>query len=405
MWRFILGIGLLFLFCKCNTREDKSNDLMAVSVVSLEQAIQQYKEMNKSLPDSLFPRSTKPDSSLWMVQSWWWTTGFFPGSLWYLSEYSGDPLLLETAKLRTEALSKEQFNDRDHDLGFKMYCSYGNGLRITGDTSYIPVLLTSAQSLVKRFEPKVGCIRSWGDRTNMTKPFLVIIDNMMNLELLFWAAKQTGDTTFFNVAIAHADKTLANHFREKGSSYHVVEYDIQTGKVLKKRTAQGYKDESAWSRGQAWGLYGYVMAYRETGFKRYLDQAEKIANFLLTHQNLPPDKIPYWDFNVSNIPNAKRDASAGAIMASALLELSTLTPDAASKNYFDTAEKILLNLSKSEYRAALGENNNFLLKHSVGHFPEKSEVDVPLSYADYYYVEGLLRYRKLKSNITANLSK
>lgn len=402
MWRSFLIAGLFFLLVRCSSKEDKSNDLMAVSVSSLEQAIQQYKEMDQSLPDSLFPRSTRPDSSLWTVQSWWWTTGFFPGTLWYLYEYSGDPLLLETAKVRTDALRREQFNDSDHDLGFKMYCSYGNGLRITGDTSYIPVLLTSAQSLMKRFEPKVGCIRSWGDRTNMERPFQVIVDNMMNLELLFWTTRQTGDSSFFNAAVSHADTTLANHFREDGSSYHVVEYEAQTGKVIKKRTAQGYKNESAWARGQAWGLYGYTMSYRETGFKRYLDQAERIANFLLNHPNMPKDKIPYWDFNVSNIPNALRDASAAAIMASALLELSTLTPDAASKSYFDTAEKILLTLSSKEYRSAPGKNNNFLLKHSVGHFPEKSEVDVPLSYADYYYVEGLLRYRKMKDTLTAN---
>lgn len=402
MWRSFLIAGLFFLFVRCSSNEDKSNDLMAVSVSSLEQAVQQYKAMDKSLPDSLFPRSTRPDSSLWTVQSWWWTTGFFPGTLWYLYEYSGDPLLMEIAKERTNALLKEQFNDSDHDLGFKMYCSYGNGLRITGDTSYIPVLFTSAQSLMKRFEPKVGCIRSWGDRTNMERPFQVIVDNMMNLELLFWATKQTGDSSFFNAAISHADTTLANHFREDGSSYHVVEYDAQTGKVLKKRTAQGYKDESAWARGQAWGLYGYTMSYRETGFKRYLDQAERIANFLMNHRNMPTDKIPYWDFNASNIPNALRDASAAAIMASALLELSTLTPDAASKSYFDTAEKILLGLSSKEYRSVPGKNNNFLLKHSVGHFPEKSEVDVPLSYADYYYIEGLLRYRKMKDTLTMN---
>ncbi|HEX5169841.1 MAG TPA: glycoside hydrolase family 88 protein [Cyclobacteriaceae bacterium] len=398
---FLIPFAFLFS-CACSTQEDKSNDLMAVSVESLEQAVQQYKAMDKSLPDSLFPRSVRPDSTLWMVKSDWWTTGFFPGSLWYLYEYSGDPLIMEAAQARTTALRNEQFNDRDHDLGFKMYCSFGNGLRITSDSSYVPVLLTAAKTLIKRFDPKVGCIRSWGDYKNTTDPYLVIIDNMMNLELLFWATKQSGDSSFYNVAIAHADTTLHNHFRPDGSSYHVVEYDPQTGHVLKKRTAQGSADESAWARGQAWGLYGYTMSYRETGYKRYLDHAEKIANFLLNHPNLPEDKIPYWDFNAPNIPDALRDASAAAIMASALLELSTFTKDDNRQNYFDSAEKILLNLSKDDYRSKSGENSNFLLKHGVGHIPEKSEVDVPLSYADYYYIEGLLRYRKMKSN-SANL--
>jgi hypothetical protein len=328
-----------------------------------------------------------------MVKSDWWTTGFFPGSLWYLYEYSGDPLIMEAARARTKALSKEQFNDSDHDLGFKMYCSYGNGLRITNDTSYVPVLINSAKSLVKRFDPKVGCIRSWGDYKNTTDPYLVIVDNMMNLELLFWATKQSGDSSYFKIALAHADTTLANHFRPDGSSYHVVEYDPVSGNVIRKRTHQGYADESAWARGQAWGLYGYVMAYRETGFQRYLDQAKKIADFLLNHPNLPGDMIPYWDFNALEIPNTYRDASAGAIMASALLELSTFTKEEVSKNYFTAGEKILLNLSRDRYRSRPGENQNFLLKHSVGHLKAESEVDVPLSYADYYYIEGLLRYR------------
>ncbi len=216
---------------------------------------------------------------------------------------------------------------------------------------------------------------------------------MMNLELLFWATKRCDDSSYFNIAVAHADTTLVNHFRPDGSSYHVVEYNPSSGKVIRKRTHQGYADESAWARGQAWGLYGYVMAYRETGFQRYLDQAKKMADFLLNHPNLPDDMIPYWDFNAPEIPNAYRDASAGAIMASALLELSTLTKDEESKNYFAAAEKILLSLSRERYRSRFGESQHFLLKHSVGHLKAKSEVDVPLSYADYYYIEGLLRYR------------
>jgi rhamnogalacturonyl hydrolase YesR len=198
---------------------------------------------------------------------------------------------------------------------------------------------------------------------------------------------------------------MKNHYRENGSSYHVIEYDPQTGAVLKSRTAQGFADESSWSRGQAWGLYGYVMAYRETGMERYFQHAQKIAGFLLNNPNLPEDKIPYWDFDAPDIPNALRDASAGAIIASALLELSTMTEGATSKNYFDTAEKMLLTLSNDEYRSKTSENNNFLIKHGVGHIPEKSEIDVPLSYGDYYYLEGLLRYRRLKNEMDLNAGK
>jgi hypothetical protein len=395
--KFLCLVVFLFSFA-CGSSEDQSNDLIALSAQSLEDAVRQYRAMDQSLPDSLFPRSIHPDSTLWMVASGWWTTGFFPGSLWYLYEYSGDPLIMDAAVRRTAALTREQFNDSDHDLGFKMFCSYGNGLRITQDTSYIPVLLNSAKSLVKRFDPEVGCIRSWGDYKNKKDPYLVIVDNMMNLELLFWATRQSGDSSYFKIAVAHADTTLVNHFRPDGSSYHVVEYDPLTGNVKKKRKHQGYGDESAWSRGQAWGLYGYVMAYRETGFDRYLDQAEKIAGFLVNHPNLPPDKVPYWDYNAPEIPNAYRDASAAAIMASALLELSQLSKREESKNYLGVAEQILLNLSRHDYRSDPGENNNFLLKHSVGHLNAKSEVDVPLSYADYYYIEALLRYRNIVLN-------
>ena len=216
----------------------------------------------------------------------------------------------------------------------------------------------------------------------------------MNLELLFEAAKLSGDSQFYKIAVSHADKTLENHFRADGSSYHVVEYDANTGKVKEKRTAQGYANSSAWARGQAWGLYGYTMCYRETHDKKYLDQANKIAAFILNNQNLPNDKIPYWDFNAPNIPNALRDASAAAIMASAFCELAEYTDKKDSKLYRATAKQIVEKLSSPAYRNVAGEQQYFLLKHSVGHLPAKSEVNVPLSYADYYFLEAMMRLRK-----------
>lgn len=392
----VILFACLLMACTNKETGKSKTDLSVVSDSSLALAVKQYTLMDKNVADTLFPRSTNPDGSLWTNASGWWTSGFFPGSLWYLYEYSGDPAMKEKAKARTAALEKEKYNTNDHDIGFKMYCSYGNELRLTGDTAAINVLLTSAQSLVTRFDPVVGCIRSWGNKDDHEKPYLVIIDNMMNLELLFWATKQSGDSTFFNVAVAHADNTLKNHFRDDGSSVHVLEYDPKDGHVLKKRTAQGYSDSSAWSRGQAWGLYGYTMAYRETGYQRYLDQAKKIAAFILNHPNLPEDKIPYWDFNAPDIPNALRDASAGAVIASALLELSTMCDEASNKQYRTAAEQMLISLSSEPYRSTLGENNNFLIQHCVGNIPAHSEIDVPLSYADYYYIEGLMRYRGMK---------
>lgn len=362
---------------------------------SLDSAVVQYRAMDATVPDTLFPRSAHPDGSLWTDKSGWWTSGFFPGSLWYLYEHSRDPEILALAKKRTESVRREKDNVGDHDIGFKIYCSFGNGYRLTGDTSYLPVMVDAANTLIRRFNPKVGCTRSWGKLDDMTNPFLVIIDNMMNLELLFWATKHTGDSTYFNIAVTHADSTMKHHYRPDGSSWHVLEYDPNTGAVLKKRTAQGYSDESSWSRGQSWGLYGYVMTYRETGYSRYLDHATRIADYLVNHPNYPADGVPYWDYNAPDIPDALRDASAGSIMASALLELSGMVDHDRATRYSDAAFKILRSLSSDPYRAAPGTNHNFLLKHGVGNMPSGTEIDAPLSYGDYYYLEAVLRLLKL----------
>ena len=341
------------------------------------------------------PHSIKPDGSLNDRETSWWCSGFFPGSLWYLYEYTQDPKYRQLAEKWTAPLEKEQFNTGTHDLGFMLHCSYGNGYRLTKNPKYREVLIQGAKSLASRFDPKVGVIKSWNSFKGGYK-YPVIIDNMMNLEFLFEASKLSGDPSFRQIALTHADHTLKNHFRPDGSSVHVVLYDSTNGSVRARKTWQGYSDESAWSRGQAWGLYGYVVMFRETKDKKYLDQAEKIANFYLNHPNLPADKIPYWDFNAPNIPNEERDASAGAVAASGLLELSQYVTGAKSKTYFDAAEKMLESLSSPAYRAEPGKNNYFVLMHSVGAKSLNSEIDVPLIYADYYYIEGLMRYLKLK---------
>jgi hypothetical protein len=274
-----------------------------------------------------------------------------------------------------------------------LYCSFGNGLRLTGEESYNDIMLAGAYSLASRFRPQIGCIQSWNSMRGWQCP--VIIDNMMNLEFLMWAFRHSGDSTFYNICVTHSDTTIKNHFRQDYSSYHVVSYDTITGKVEAKQTHQGYADESAWARGQVWGLYGFTTMYRDTKLERYLNQAENIAEFLINHPNMPEDKIPYWDFNAPNIPDALRDASAGAIMASALLELSGYVDSVKSQKYLQVAEKQLRTLASSQYLANQGENGNFILKHGVGHLPGKSEVDVPLTYGDYYFIEALMRYKKL----------
>jgi uncharacterized protein YyaL (SSP411 family) len=216
---------------------------------------------------------------------------------------------------------------------------------------------------------------------------------MMNLKLLFWATQASGDSSFYKIAVSHANTTMKNHFRADNSSYHVLNYNATTGAVQQKKTAQGYADESAWARGQAWGLYGYTETYRETKDATYLEQANKIAGFILNHPSFPADKIAYWDFNAPDIPNALRDASAAAIMASALLELSSYVNKKLAKKYFAAAEIILKNLSAGKYKAAAGTNGGFILQHGVGHMPNKTEIDVPLTYGDYYFVEAMMRYK------------
>jgi hypothetical protein len=282
-------------------------------------ADEQYKVMMKQLPAGRIPKTFENDT-LRTSGSDWWCSGFYPGSLLYIYEQTKDTVLYDEAIRVLSLLAKEQYNTGTHDLGFMMYCSFGNALRLTpANEEYKKILINSARSLSTRFNPTVGCIKSWDSKPS---DFLVIIDNMMNLELLFWATRETGDSSFYKIAVTHANTTMKNHFRDDYSSYHVINYNPQTGAVQQKRTAQGAADSSAWARGQSWGLYGYTVMYRETHDKKYLDQANHIAGFLLNNPNLPADKIPYWDYDAPGIPNALRDASAAAIMASALIELS-----------------------------------------------------------------------------------
>lgn len=388
---FFFGI-LVILISACQPKEKPMSVLVDEQ---LRFCMKQYREMDKSLPVTELPRSYDAKAGKMVTSnSGWWCSGFFPGSLWYLYEYSGDTAFREMALRRTSLLENEKTNKGTHDLGFMLYCSYGNGLRICQPAGYTDVLTTGAKSLSTRFNQAVGCIRSW-DHNKWMYP--VIIDNMMNLEFLFWATRQTGDSAFAKIAVSHADVTMKNHFRNDNSSWHVVDYDTITGIPREKVTAQGFSNESAWSRGQSWGLYGYTMMYRETRDKKYLEQAEKIAAFILENPNLPEDLIPYWDFNAPGIPDEPRDVSAAAIMCSALIELSGYSSPEKNALYLATASTLLRNLSSPAYRAGKGQNGNFILMHSVGSIPHKSEVDVPLSYADYYFIESLLRMKKAVS--------
>lgn len=356
MGKLVLFLMVLALFSctKSKINITQSNFEFAagqfdVALVEIEKAIEQESDerknrrLHRNQGPLVSPRSLDAEGGLYMVPSADWTSGFFPGSLWYMYEFTGDEKWKSKADVFTRNLEREQWNGRTHDMGFKIYCSYGNGFRLTGDEAYRNVMLQSAATLITRYNSKVGCLRSW-DHNSDKWAFPVIIDNMMNLELLFWAYKETGDSIYYKIAESHALTTLREHFRDDFSTYHVVDYDTITGAAVQKHTHQGFSHQSAWSRGQAWGLYGYTMCYRETGNEIFLEQAEKIADFIFSHPRLPQDLIPYWDFDAPAIPNEPHDASAAAIAASALYELSMYV-NTKSSHYQTLANTILKNLT------------------------------------------------------------
>lgn len=393
----LLALTGMLLACQSTSSTNGEQLLLTADFVDqqLKNAVEQYQVMAKRLPSQSLPKTYHEEQdSLETSSTRWWTSGFYPGTLLYLYEYSGDSTLAVAAKQKLQLLEKEKDNKGTHDLGFMLYCSFGNANRLMPDSHYRSVLLQGAESLISRYKDAVGAIKSWDHHTDQWQ-FPVIIDNMMNLEFLNWASRESGDSKFANIAKIHANTTLKNHFRNDYSSYHVIDYDTITGTVRNRHTAQGAQHESAWARGQAWGLYGYVMMYRDTQDSIYLNQAVHIANYILNHPNLPKDGVPYWDFDAENIPDAKRDASAAAIIASALLELQTYVDGEQQNQYLRAAENMLTNLSSDVYKAKKGSNGGFILMHSVGHLLANSEVDVPLTYADYYYVEALMRYRNL----------
>lgn len=410
MRRIPLLLLLLFIasFGVATARPDSSE--MVKKAFHL--AEQQYNLLYHNHKDlSRYPRSADPNGKISFTAISDWTGGFWPGCLWYVFEYTGHDKWRDAALKWTNSLRDNQFNTNHHDIGFVMNCSYGNAYRLTGDTTFKAILIQSAKSLLTRFNPKVGAIKSWNSFTSWdgkhTYTFPVIIDNMMNLELLFLASKLSGDPVYRDVAVRHAETTLKNQYRPDFSSYHVVNYDPETGKVLSRETAQGFADNSAWARGQAWGLYGFTVMYRETRDLRYLEAALKMADFYRRHPCLPADKVPLWDFDVdqpghqpnwdyrkSDFSAIPRDASAAAVTASALLELVDYVQPDLQKAYLDLAGVILASLGSDRYSSKVGDNGYFILKHSVGSIPHKGEIDVPLVYADYYYLEALLRWNK-----------
>ena len=388
----IISMAILLISCGNVKQEPLSEVIEYGLTVATEQTLFLAKEVSRR--EGQLPR-TYEDNEIKTSSYRAWISGFFPGVLWYLYENNPMDEIRKYAEMYTERVEEAKKITNNHDLGFMLYCSFGNGYRLTGNSHYLDVMKTGAQSLVTRYDKTVLAIKSWESSSEWQFP--VIIDNMMNLEFLLFMAKESQNESYRNISDNHARTTLKNHFRSDYSSYHVVSYDTITGIPHAKNTHQGYADSSAWARGQAWGLYGYTMMYRETNRSEYLEQARGVASFIMNHPNMPVDKVPYWDFNAPDIPNTVRDASAAAIIASALIELSQLDNSIEAPKYLEYAKEQIRSLTSSTYLAKPGTNGGFILRHSTGNYNKNSEVDVPLTYADYYYVEALLRLKKLQN--------
>jgi rhamnogalacturonyl hydrolase YesR len=395
---FIIALFVIFLIAQSfqiNSTE-KSSDFITENINFAARQYGLQTEIIEKSGEVLNPKSII-DGKMKYIRPQEWTSGFFPGSMWYLYELTGDEKWKNLGTKYTEAIEEVKNLTSHHDVGFMIGCSFGNALRLTGNEKYKDVIVQAAKSLSTRFRPVAGIIQSWnvtgGWQAERGWECPVIIDNMMNLELLFDATKYSGDSTFYQIAITHADKTIEHHFRDDYTTWHVIDYSLEDGSVRNKHTAQGFAHHSTWARGQSWGIYGYVVCYRETGDAKYLEQAKKAFEAVANHINMPQDKIPYWDYDAPNIPNALRDASSSAIMASALYEMAAYENREYYKGW---ADDIMESLASPAYRAKVGENGNFLLKHSVGSIPHGSEIDVPLNYADYYFLEALKRKRDLE---------
>ena len=399
MKKIVVGLAVMLGFCTCTHKPSGTLDVNKALDYCAAQAQRTLTELktDSGIDYTMMPRNIMADENHWNCRKATkeeWCAGFWPGVLWYDYEYTQDKHILEEAKKFTNSLEfLSQIPAYDHDLGFLVFCSYGNGYRLTKNPAYKKVILDTADSLSALFNPVVGTMLSWPREVEPRNwPHNTIMDNMINLEMLFWAAKNGGNPYLYDIAVSHADKTMKCHFRPDYTSYHVAVYDTISGNLIKGVTHQGYADSTMWARGQAWAIYGYTVVYRETKDPKYLDFAQKVTDVYL--ERLPEDKVPYWDFDDPSIPNAPRDASAAAVVASSLLELSTYLPNGTGKRYRDAAVEMLTSLSSDNYQS--GKSNPSFLLHSVGHWPAHSEIDASIIYADYYYIEALLRLKRLQ---------
>ena len=386
---FVLALSFMFLLVGCKSESKKSHTNVETTLENRFQYVLDY-----PVGPENFPRSMSLDPvKIHNVTSKDWTSGFFPGNLWQIYQLTGNRAYKIKAEAWTALMENQKENDRTHDMGFKIYCSFGEGLKVEpNNIAYQEVIVESAKTLITRYNSNVNSIRSW-DFNKDVWDFPVIIDNMLNLELLFEATRISGDSTYHNIAVKHANTTLKNQFRVDHSVYHVVNYDTISSAVKTKDTHQGFNKNSSWARGQGWAIYGYTMCYRYTKNPAYLAQVEHTLKFYMNHENLPEDGIPYWDFNDTDIPNAPRDASAAAVVTSAVFELYGYTKN---KSYLDFANRTLRVLNSDAYLLNDTIQGPFILNHSTGNWPKDDEINEPIVYADYYFLEALLRQQKLE---------
>jgi unsaturated chondroitin disaccharide hydrolase len=349
-----------------------------------------HKQLNSTVSEmgdsTNYPKRTNETGKWNIIKPYSWLAGFFPGCLWHMYRWTLDSTWKSLAEKWMVRLERQKNNIRDTDMGFLIFYSFGNGYRITQNETYKEVLLQAARSLAMRYNHIVKCMKSWGFYT-----FPVIIDHMMVLELLFWASKNGGESELYDIAKNQALRTMKDHVRSDGSTYQIVDYDPTTGEIIEKATKQGYSTESTWSRGQAWGLYGFTMTYRYTEEPLFLETAQKIANYYIDH--LPEDYIPYWDFNAPNIPDEVKDVSAATVAAAGLLELVSFVAEGKDRRKYLNAACNTIGSLCSSYMTK-GTNRSGILLHACQSRPQDKDIDVSAINADYYFIEALMRYKE-----------
>lgn len=398
---YLAGIGTMCLMaCSPSAPQPDVEEALAYCDAQVHRTLTELRDSQGNLDYTLMPRNIADTATVWHCRKATkeeWCAGFWPGILWYDYEATGNDSIRQEAERYTASLEFLSHTPAyDHDLGFLVFCSYGNGYRLTQNPAYRQVILDTADTLATLYNPRVGTLLSWPREVPTFGGHNTIMDNMINLEMLYWAARNGGSEELADIATTHARRTMECHFRPDYTSYHVAVYDTLTGNFVRGCTHQGYLDHTMWARGQAWAIYGFTVVYRETQDPVFLDFVQRVTDVYL--ERLPKDYIPYWDFSAPGIPDAPRDASAAAVVASALLELSGYVPGEKGQGYRQAAEQMLASLGSDAYRC--GSSKPAFLLHSVGHWPAGSEIDASIIYADYYYIEALLRLKKLRQDET-----